>query len=85
MKMGVPTLVPCWNELETIDHLRIEARGDLDSHASRIEQKVQQTKVSLPPPFHLIFLNNSCQDWISLMAEVDETHPGGSKVYREYG
>jgi len=37
------TFIPRGNELKTVDHLRIETRGDLNSHASRIEQEVQES------------------------------------------
>lgn len=74
MRLLVLTLVPGSDQLQTIDHLRIEPRGDFDAHACWIKQKVEKSKVAFLPPSDLILLDDASEDRISLVAKIDETH-----------
>lgn len=47
---GLLTLVPGGNKLKSINHLRIEPTGDLDSHAGGIQEEVKITQILLFPP-----------------------------------
>ena len=48
--MTILTLIPGWDELKSINHLRIEYTGDLNAHTGGIQEEVKVTQILLLPP-----------------------------------
>jgi hypothetical protein len=57
-------LFPGIDNLNSVDHLRVEARRDLNSHACRKEQQIQIAQIRLLVPWHLVMLNSMGEHWV---------------------
>jgi hypothetical protein len=57
-------LLPGIHNLDGVDHLRVEARRDLNPHACREQHEVEITQVRLLVPWHQVMLNSVGEDWI---------------------
>ena len=70
------TVNPGGNDLEGVDQLRIEARGQFDSHASREQHEVQVSQVRFLVPGNLILLDHASEDRVDLglLVAVNDTH-----------
>ena len=71
---GELTLVPFWDELKTVDHLRIETRRDLDAHTGGVKQQVEDSQIPLLIPRDLVLCDDSRQDGVTFVTEINETH-----------
>lgn len=49
------TFVPCIDDLDDIDHLRVEARGHFNTHTGWEERQVQKPQVGLLVPWGFVF------------------------------
>jgi hypothetical protein len=58
------TFDPKRHNLKSVYHLRIKARGQLDTHASREEHEIKISQVWLSVPWHLVLLHDGGEDWI---------------------
>jgi hypothetical protein len=61
--------------LQTVDHLRVKPAGDLNPHASWVEEKIKEAKIRFLPPSNFILIDNTSEDWVRLATKIDETHP----------
>lgn len=64
------TLIERLRELKSVDELRIEARGDFDTHTTKEEPEVQVPQVRLLKPPDLVLLHHAGDDGVSAMAGV---------------
>ena len=60
----VEELLPGIHDLNGVDHLRVEARRDLNPHACREQHEVEITQVRLLVPWHQVMLNSVGEHWI---------------------
>lgn len=58
----VEEFLPRVDNLHSIDHLRVEATGDLNAHARREEHEIEITQVRLLVPWHLVMLDGMCEN-----------------------
>lgn len=55
---------PGIDNLNGVDHLRVEARRDLYSHTCRKQKEVERTQVRLFVPWHRVVLNSMGEYWV---------------------
>lgn len=64
--------------MQSVDHLRIKAGGQLDSHTSREEHEIKISQISLSVPWDLVFLNYGSKNWVrgpsGASRRFEETH-----------
>lgn len=75
--MRLLTILPGLDDLQRIDHLRVEAGRQLDAHARREEHQVEVSQVRLPVPRHLVLLRDAGQDGVrgpGLLGALDGNH-----------
>lgn len=71
------TLVEGRGELESVDELRVETRGHLNTHAAEEEADVHGPQVRLLVPHHLVLLAEASDNGVGSRADVDLDHLGG--------
>lgn len=60
------TIDPAGNDLQGIDELRVEARGELDTHAGGEEHEVEPSQIGLLVPGDLVLLDDASEDGVDL-------------------
>lgn len=57
--------------LQSVDELRIETRGHLNAHTAKEQPDVEDTKIRLLVPWHLILIDEAGDDGIGGSTNVD--------------
>jgi hypothetical protein len=57
--------------LQSVDELRIETRGHLNTHTTKEQPDVEDTKIGLLVPWYLILLDEASDDGIGGSTNVD--------------
>lgn len=80
------TFFPCWDNLKSVDQLRIETRRDLNANSCWNEKKIKVSQVPLSVPRNFVFLGETCDDGIdcglfglAALDLIDESHICGMR------
>ena len=57
--------------LQSIDELRIETRGHLNTHTTKEQPDVEDSKIGLLVPWHLILIDEAGDDGIGGSTNID--------------
>lgn len=60
------TSIPCWYNLQSIDHLGVKAGRQFDAHTCWEQHKVEVSQVRLLPPCNAIFAHETRDDRVGL-------------------